>query len=89
MADGYVRSFYKNRICEDGEVYEQRGHSVDLFTNKVIDYVRAATKPYFAYIPFPAPYGHWPATNDGNRNRHAANYDDCPMNSIPREGLST
>ena len=88
MADGHVRSFYKNRICEDGEIYEQQGHSVDFFTDKAIDYVRAATKPYFAYIPFPAPYGHWPATNDGNRNRHATNYDDCPMNSIPREGLS-
>ncbi|KMW58708.1 hypothetical protein AIOL_003687 [Candidatus Rhodobacter oscarellae] len=39
-------------------------------------------------MPFPAPDGHWPATNDGNRNRHAARYDGCPMDSVPRRGLS-
>ena len=88
MADGHVRSFYKNRICEDGDIYEQPGHSVDFFTDKAVDFIKTAKGPYFAYIPFPAPYGHWPATNDGNRNRHAEDYDDCPMNSVPREALS-
>lgn len=88
MADGHVRSFYDNRIYDNGQVYAQPGHSVDFFTDKALDWIAEQKGPYFAYIPLPAPYGHWPATNDGNRNRHAGLYDNCPMNSIPREGLS-
>lgn len=88
MADGHVRSFYENRICDNGEFYDQPGHSVDFFTDKALDFIANSTGPYFAYIPYPAPYGHWPATNDGRRNRHAEMYDDCPMDTVPRTGLS-
>lgn len=88
MADGHVRSFYDNRIFDNGAVYAQPGHSVDFFTDKALEWIGAQTGPYFAYLPFPAPYGHWPATNDGNRNRHAALYDDCPMETVPRRNLS-
>ena len=88
MADGHVRSFYDNRIFDNGDTYAQPGHSVDFFTDKALDWIAAQDGPYFAYLPFPAPYGHWPATNDGNRNRHAALYDDCPMHTVPRQGLS-
>lgn len=87
MADGHVRSFYDNEICDNGEVYAQPGHSVDFFTDKALEFMRSADGPYFAYIPYPAPYGHWPATNDGNRNRFADLYDDCPMTSVPRQGI--
>ncbi|MEM6304921.1 MAG: sulfatase-like hydrolase/transferase [Pseudomonadota bacterium] len=87
MADGHVRSFYDNRISDNGATYQHAGHSVDFFTDKAIAFMKAATAPYLAYIPLPAPYGHWPATNDGKRNRHAARYDDCPMLSVPRMGL--
>lgn len=88
MADGHVRSFYDNRIYDNGTEYAQPGHSVDFFTDKMLAFTAQAQSPYFAYLPLPAPYGHWPATNDGNRNRHADRYDDCPMHSVPREGLS-
>lgn len=88
MADGHVRSFYDNQIFDNGECYEQPGHSVDFFTEKALEFIASAERPYFAYIPFPAPYGHWPATGDGRRNRHAGLYDDCPMHSVPRLGLS-
>lgn len=91
MADGHVRSFYDNDIFEDGKTYKQPGHSVDFFTDKALGFMTEAMgegSPYFAYIPFPAPYGHWPATNDGVRNRFAQLYDDCPMETVPREGLS-
>ena len=88
MADGHVRSFYDNQIFDNGKTYAQPGHSVDFFTDKALEFIKTAEAPYFAYIPLPAPYGHWPATNDGNRNRHAALYDDCPMDSIPREPIS-
>ena len=87
MADGHVRSFYDNEIFDNGETYAQPGHSVDFFTDKALAFIEAQTDPYFAYIPFPAPYGHWPATNDGNHNRYADIYADCPMHSIPRLGL--
>jgi arylsulfatase A-like enzyme len=88
MADGHVRSFYDNRIFDNGDIYAQPGHSVDFFTDKALSWIAAQTGPYFAYIPLPAPYGHWPATNDGNRNRHAPLYDDCPMQTVPRQGIS-
>lgn len=88
MADGHVRSFYDNEIFDNGKSYSQPGHSVDFFTDKALEFIKGASDPYFAYLPFPAPYGHWPATNDGKRNRHAKLYDDCPMNSVPRAGIS-
>lgn len=88
MADGHVRSFYDNDIFDNGETYTQPGHAVDFFTDKALEFIRDADQPYFAYIPYPAPYGHWPATNDGRRNRFSELYDDCPMHSVPREGLS-
>ena len=88
MTHGHVRSFYKNEITDDGEVYEQPGHAVDFFTDKALDWIGGSDEPYFAFLPFPSPYGHWPATNDGARNRFSEMYDDCPMETVPRQGLS-
>lgn len=88
MADGHVRSFYDNDIFDNGETYRQPGHSVDFFTDKALEFMADAKAPYFAYIPFPAPYGHWPATKDDRRNRYSELYEDCPMTSVPRMGLS-
>lgn len=88
---GHVRSFYRNRIFDNGAVYDQTGHSVDFFTDKGVDFIKAQAKadtPFFLYLPFPAPYGHWPATKEADENRHSARYAACPMHSIPREGLS-
>jgi len=91
MADGHVRSFYRNRITENGENYDHEGHTVDFFTEKGIAFMEeqvAADEPFFLYLPYPAPYGHWPATKEDDRCRYSDLYDDCPMLSIPREGLS-
>jgi len=91
MADGHVRSFYDNTIFDNGKTYQQSGHSVDFFTDKAIEFVtdaKGSGNPYFAFVPLPAPYGHWPATNDGNRNRFADLYNDCAMETVPRTGLS-
>lgn len=91
MADGHVRSFYRNRITENGETYDYEGHTVDFFTEKGIGFMEAqvqAEQPFFLYLPYPAPYGHWPATKESDRCRYSALYDDCPMHSVPREGLS-
>ena len=91
MADGHVRSFYRNRITENGETYDYEGHSVDFFTDKAIGFMERQTKakqPFFLYLPYPAPYGHWPATREADRCRFSELYDECPMQSVPREGLS-
>lgn len=91
MADGHVRSFYRNRITENGETYDFEGHTVDFFAAKGISFMEkqvAAENPFFLYLPFPAPYGHWPATREEDRCRYSARYDNCPMTSVSREGLS-
>ena len=88
---GHVRSFYRNKIFDNGAVYDQTGHSVDFFTDKGIAFIEAqaeADTPFFLYLPYPAPYGHWPATKETDENRHTARYSDCPMTSVPRMGLS-
>jgi len=90
MEDGHVRSFYNNRIFDNGQSYMQPGHSVDFFTDKAIEFIEGCSEsqqPFFAYLPYPAPYGHWPATNEPIRHRFSALYDDCPVNTIPRVGL--
>lgn len=91
MADGHVRSFYRNRITENGSTYDHEGHTVDFFTSRGITFMEnhaATDTPFFLYLPYPAPYGHWPATRETDRCRFSDLYDDCPMESVPREGLS-
>jgi len=90
LRDGHVRSFYNNTIYDNGDTYTQPGHSVDFFTDKAVDFIEAqaeAQTPFFLYLPYPAPYAHWPATKEAVENRHSARYADCPMDSIPRRGL--
>ncbi len=91
LEDGHVRSFYRNRIFDNGQVYDQPGHSVDFFSDKAREFMTAqvkSDKPFFLFLPYPAPYGHWPATKETDENRHTHRYANCPMNSIPREALS-
>jgi len=88
MEHGHVRSFYDNEIRDNGDTYVQPGHAVDFFTDKALAFMDAQTDPFFAFLPFPAPYGHWPACNDGMRNRFSKMYDDCLMATVPRLGIS-
>lgn len=91
LEDGHVRSFYRNRIFDNGKTYEQPGHSVDFFTDKAKEYMSdqvATDNPFFLFLPYPAPYGHWPATKETDENRHTERYADCQMHSVPREPLS-
>jgi arylsulfatase A-like enzyme len=78
MADGHVRSFYRNRITENNETYDHEGHTVDFFTEKGVAFMEeqvAADQPFFLYLPYPAPYGHWPATREEDRCRYSELYD--------------
>ncbi|MDB4223858.1 sulfatase-like hydrolase/transferase [Granulosicoccus sp.] len=91
LEDGHVRSFYRNKIFDNGKVYTQPGHSVDFFTDKACEFMAEQTstdQPFFLYLPYPAPYGHWPATKESDKNRHTERYADCPINSVPRQAIN-
>ena len=90
LEDGHVRSFYRNRIFDNGKVYDHPGHSVDFFTDKAREFMQqqaGCDQPFFLFLPYPAPYGHWPATKETDENRHTEKYRDCPVNSVPRTAL--
>jgi arylsulfatase A-like enzyme len=88
---GHTVNFWDNTIIENGEQYEYPGHTVDLFTEKAVEYVKnhepESDRPFFLYLTYNAPYGHWPSIRGPARNRFARLYDATEMQSIPREGL--
>lgn len=88
MEHGHVRSFYQNRMTDNGRHFDHTGHSVDFFCERATRFIRDADRPFFAYLPLPSPYGHWPATNSGQRNRFSHLYDDSPIATIPRNPIS-
>ena len=87
---GHTRSFWGNTIIDNGQQYTYPGHSVDCFTEKAVDYISAhdSNSPFFMFLTYNAPYGHWPAIQGPARNRFARLYENTPMTSVPREGLS-
>ncbi len=89
---GHVLSFYDNDMIDNGERYRYPGHSVDFFTEKALDYIArrgaARTEPFFLFLTYPAPYGHWPSIQGEPTNRFADSYRGMPMHSVPREGIS-
>jgi len=89
---GHTRSFWNNTVIENGKQSTYPGHTVDFFTEQAVDYVRgcdrAGERPFFLFLTYNAPYGHWPSIQGPARNRFAALYDQCAMKSIPREGVS-
>ncbi len=86
---GHVTDFWNGTYIENGETRHYAGHSVDYFTDKAVEYLDATSRdqPFFAFIPYNAPYGHWPALKGRAKNRFRDAYDDTAMHSIPREGL--
>ncbi len=87
---GHTRDFSGNTFIENDRQYIYKGHSVDGFTEKAIDYLEKLNqdKPFFMFLSYNGPYGHWPAIKGARNHRYAHLYDNCPMASIPREGLS-
>ena len=60
--------------------------------NKTIEYLEhqaGEEDPFFAFVPFNGPYGHWPAIKGRPDFEYADLYDTADMHSIPREGLSS
>ncbi|MCF8067352.1 MAG: sulfatase-like hydrolase/transferase [Desulfobacterales bacterium] len=92
MQIGHVQSFYENDILDGDKTYKHPGHSVDFFTDKAIEYLdrRSDEKetPFFLFLTYPAPYGHWPSIQGEPNNRYADLYKNTEMKTIPREGVS-
>jgi arylsulfatase A-like enzyme len=89
---GHTTSFYNNDIIDQEERYRFTGHSVEFFTDKTIEYLEHRAdqeEPFFAFVPYNGPYGHWPAIEGRAENEFAALYDEADMHSIPREGLNS
>ena len=86
---GHVTDFWNGTYIENGEIRHYEGHSVDYFTDKTIEYLEGAgtDEPFFAFVPYNAPYGHWPALKGRAKNRFRNFYDDVDMQSVPREGI--
>ena len=92
LPHGHTTSFYGNDVIDQEERYRFEGHTVDFFTDKAIEYLehRAGEEdPFFAFVPYNGPYGHWPAIKGRPGMEFADLYDDADMHSIPREGLSS
>lgn len=84
---GHTTSFYGNTVIDQDEQYAFEGHTVDFFTNKTIEFLEhQATQddPFFAFVPYNGPYGHWPAIKGRAENEFAGLYDEADMHSIPR-----
>ncbi len=91
MAIGHVQSFYGNAIVDNGREYTVPGHTVEFFTDQAVAYLRRAVDfraPFFLFLTYPAPYGHWPAIKGDITNQFAETYRAMPMSSVPREGVS-
>ncbi len=92
MQIGHVLSFYDNTMLVNGEKITHPGHSVEFFTDHAINYIdnrgKGAENPFFMFLTYPAPYGHWPSIKGEAKNKFAELYKDTPFNSVPREGVS-
>ena len=92
LGRGHVLSFYDNEMNDNGRHHKEPGHCVDYFTEKALDYLEARadaeSSPFFLYLTYPAPYGHWPTLQGEPDIRFADFYKDAPMASVPREGVS-
>ena len=89
---GHVLSFYDCQMIDNGNRFTYPGHSVDFFTQRAVDYVEERgdqqDTPFFLYLTYPAPYGHWPSIKGEPQNKFAGHYRDTPFQTVPREGIS-
>lgn len=89
---GHILSFYDCTMIDNGRRFVHAGHAVDFFTDRAVEYIErrdgADAKPFFLFLTYPAPYGHWPSIEGEPTNRFAELYRDTRFDSVPREGVS-
>ncbi|NQV45902.1 MAG: sulfatase-like hydrolase/transferase [Rhodospirillales bacterium] len=88
---GHVQSFYDNDMIVNGERQTYPGHSVDFFSDQAVDYIsrrdQETDNPFFMFLTYPAPYGHWPSIKGEAKNQFAGLYNETPFHSVPREAI--
>jgi arylsulfatase A-like enzyme len=86
---GHVTDFWNGTYIVNGRRQSYPGHAVDFFTEKTVGFLESTPSdaPFFAFVPYNAPYGHWPALKGRAKNRFRDMYDNVDMHSVPREGL--
>lgn len=88
---GHTVSFHGNLMIENDRQAVFEGHSVDYFADRTVDYIRQRQEgdaPFFCFVPFNGPYGHWPAIRGRAGTPFDHLYDETLFSSIPREGLN-
>lgn len=89
---GHVQSFYNNEMIENGKKYVYPGHSVEYFTDHAVSYLKDCREhqdqPFFLFLTYPAPYGHWPSVKGEPNNEFGSLYKETLFDSVPREGIS-
>lgn len=91
MQIGHVQSFYDNTMIVGDEEIVCPEHSVEFFTRHAVDYISARNNddaPFFMFLTYPAPYGHWPSVQFEPTNKFARMYQQTRFDSVPREGIS-
>jgi len=89
MEKGTMESFYGVPMIEDGQPHTASEHSGDYFTKKSLEYLDKHASPddppFFLSLTYAGPYANIP----DKPHRYSHLYADLPMNSVPREGLSS
>ena len=91
MAKGMMDSFYGVEMNDNGQYHTAPEHSVDYFTKKSVEFLdRNAGQdqpPFFLFLTYNAPYGElYPSEPE---HRYSNLYSELPMDSVPREGVSS
>ncbi len=90
MAKGMMGSFYGIEMNDNGQYHTAPEHSVDYFTKKSVEFLddhADKDEPFFLFLTYNAPYGEMYESEPEHRYSHL--YKDLPMNSVPREGVSS
>lgn len=88
---GHTVSFYDNQMIVNDDRFVHAGHSVDFFASQTVDFIKGRhqqDRPFFCFVPFNGPYGHWPSIKGRAKTGFADLYDQTPLASVPREGLN-
>jgi arylsulfatase A-like enzyme len=89
MEKGTMESFYGVPMIENGQRHIAPEHAGDYFTKKSLEYLDQHAgpndPPFFLSLTYVGPYANVPDKD----HRFSHLYADLPMNSVPREGLSS
>jgi len=89
MAKGMMGSYYGVEMNDNGKIETAEEHSVDYFTKKSVEYIDQQAdedEPFFLFLTYNAPYGEMYKSEPEHRYSHL--YNELPMDSVPREGVS-